>query len=101
MKAVILCGGYATRLYPLTLDKPKALLPIKGRPILDHIVGNIPTSIEDITVVSNGRFYNDFLNWSRNYAERVHVINDGSNGNETRLGGIGDLELAIRERKID
>ena len=28
MKALILAAGYATRLYPLTIDRPKALLPI-------------------------------------------------------------------------
>ncbi|OGM02931.1 hypothetical protein A3K72_04270 [Candidatus Woesearchaeota archaeon RBG_13_36_6] len=35
--AVILAGGLGTRLRPLTLKKPKALLPLQGKPIVEHI----------------------------------------------------------------
>ena len=38
MKALILAAGYATRLYPLTIDRPKALLPIAGKAMLDYLV---------------------------------------------------------------
>jgi len=41
MKGIILAAGYATRLYPLTKDRPKALLPVSGRPILDYIVAEM------------------------------------------------------------
>ncbi len=38
MKAIVLTGGFATRLRPLTLTKPKSLLPILGKPLLDWIL---------------------------------------------------------------
>ncbi|MBQ4086333.1 MAG: NDP-sugar synthase, partial [Clostridia bacterium] len=41
MKAIILAAGYATRLYPLTKNTPKALLPIAGRPMLDWFYDNL------------------------------------------------------------
>jgi len=101
MKVIILCAGYATRMYPLTENRSKSLLPVGDRPILDHIIEKIPLDLEKIIVISNDRFYRDFLNWSLNYGERVKVLNDKSKSNETRLGGIGDLWLAIEEEKID
>ncbi len=36
MKAIVLAGGYGTRLYPLTLRTPKPLLPLAGKPVLQH-----------------------------------------------------------------
>ena len=41
MKAIILAAGYATRLYPLTENFPKALLTVGGRPLLNHIVAQL------------------------------------------------------------
>ena len=38
MKALILCAGYATRLYPLTKDFPKHLLKIAGKPMLNYTI---------------------------------------------------------------
>ncbi|MDI6637462.1 MAG: mannose-1-phosphate guanyltransferase [Bacillota bacterium] len=38
MKAVVMAGGKGTRLRPLTCDKPKPMVPVVGRPILEHIV---------------------------------------------------------------
>ena len=38
MKCILLCAGYATRLFPLTENFPKALLDIEdGKPLLDYI----------------------------------------------------------------
>lgn len=44
MKAVVLTGGFATRLRPLTLTRPKPLLPILGKPLLDWILESLARS---------------------------------------------------------
>jgi glucose-1-phosphate cytidylyltransferase len=38
MQTVVLCGGMGTRAYPHTTQTPKALLPVNGRPILEHVL---------------------------------------------------------------
>jgi len=52
MKCLILAGGFGTRLYPLTLNKAKALLEYRGKPLLTHIVDKVPQAM-DILVSSN------------------------------------------------
>ncbi|MBI1998861.1 MAG: nucleotidyltransferase family protein [Parcubacteria group bacterium] len=51
MKAIILAAGEGTRMRPLTLEMPKPLLPINGRPILDHIFKALPGEITEAVVV--------------------------------------------------
>jgi len=38
MKAVVMAGGHGTRLRPLTSNQPKPMLPIVGRPMMEHIL---------------------------------------------------------------
>ena len=39
MRAVVLVGGFGTRLRPLTLHTPKQMLPVVGRPMIERVVG--------------------------------------------------------------
>ena len=41
MYAIVLAGGYAKRLWPLTIDKPKALLLVAGKPVIEYIIEKI------------------------------------------------------------
>ena len=66
MKCVLLAAGYATRLYPLTLNLPKSLLPVAGRTILDRILEKVDAvdAVDEVILVSNSRFaaqFGDFL----------------------------------------
>ena len=119
MVAIILAAGYATRLYPITLDTPKALLKIGGKTMLDHILDKIGEldDVERIVIVSNDKFYNHFAEWKTNRAkmrragagghlsggkdEEIIVINDGTTSEQTRLGAIGDIRFAIKKLSID
>jgi glucose-1-phosphate thymidylyltransferase len=58
MKAVIPAAGIGTRLRPHTLNKPKALLPVAGKPILAHIVDDLAAAGIDGFVIIVG-FYGD------------------------------------------
>jgi NDP-sugar pyrophosphorylase family protein len=52
LRAVLLAAGEGTRMRPLTLRRPKALVPVAGRPMIEHIVaGLVAAEIEQICLV--------------------------------------------------
>jgi glucose-1-phosphate thymidylyltransferase len=102
VKAVILAAGYATRLYPLTLDRPKHLLEVGSRPILELLLERLPlVELDAIYVVTNAKFAQRFQDWAPGYRENVVVVDDGTSTEEDRLGAIGDLALVIEREQID
>ena len=104
MKAILLVAGYATRLYPLTKDRPKALLSVGGMPLLDHILRGVNAigEVDEIHVVSNDKFYPQFRAWADAHGDaRLRVHNDGTREDGARLGAIGDIAFALRQGNID
>lgn len=102
MKAIILCAGYATRLYPLTKDIPKPLLEVDGMTILDHIMLRMSflAEIDEVCVITNDRFYPHFSAWERKVSYdglRTVVVNDETTSNDDRLGSIGDINFALNK----
>lgn len=103
MIAIFLCAGYGTRLYPLTRNQPKPLLPIGGRPILDHLLEKVEKSqaIDKVFVVTNNRFYTNFKRWSEKKTSLpIEIVNDGTQNEETRRGAVGDLAFTLRNFRI-
>ena len=102
MKALLLAAGYATRLYPLTLDRPKALLPVGSRPIIDYILQNIRQvkEIDEVFVVTNHKFFSHFADWARirDSLIDIKIIDDGTVSNDDRLGAIGDINFVVRQQ---
>jgi glucose-1-phosphate thymidylyltransferase len=107
LKLIVLGAGYATRLYPLTLNQPKPLLAIAGKPMIEHVLDNLTPirDIDHIYVVTNAKFVEHFRRWADGYqAEQgrpaVTIINDHSTDDSNKLGAIGDLSLVLNEGQI-
>ncbi len=104
MKTIILAAGYGTRLYPLTLNKPKALLEVGGKNILERVLDSVFTIEEcsDIYIISNEKFYNTFDSWVKEspFQKKIKVLNDGTTSNEDRLGAIGDINFVLEKTGI-
>lgn len=103
MKCLILAAGYATRLYPLTENFPKPLLKVGEKTILDWLVDDIHTSglVDEYVVISNHKFAQHFEEWAKTKNQKITVVDDGTDTNETRLGAVKDIQFAIDTLKLD
>lgn len=119
MKCLILAAGYATRLYPLTENFPKPLLKVGDKAILDWLIDDLEQTglIDEYIVVTNHKFADIFREWAENrskdkgqrkatsdlrpqtsdrsWRKPITIVDDGTSSNETRLGAVKDIELAI------
>jgi glucose-1-phosphate thymidylyltransferase len=99
MKALLLAGGYATRLRPLTDRVAKPLLPIGGRPMIDWILDRVrAVPVEEVQLVTNSVHAPAFAEWGAQAGVAVH--DDGTRSNETRLGAIGDIQFAVEQGRL-
>ena len=107
MNVLILAAGYATRLYPLTLNKAKPLLTVGSKPIIEWLVDNLAgiPALETIYIVTNDKFSADFQAWSQAYQKRhpefrFKVVNDGSTSDGDKLGAIGDIDFVVTHENL-
>jgi glucose-1-phosphate thymidylyltransferase len=107
MNALILAAGYATRLYPLTLDKAKPLLEVGGKPIIEWALDNLVSvpELDTVYIVTNNKFATDFQSWANVYQDRhpgtrIKIINDGSTSDDDKLGAIGDINLVLTRENL-
>jgi glucose-1-phosphate thymidylyltransferase len=103
MIAIILAGGYAKRLRPLTTNKPKALLPISGKPLLDYVVEKLTVldpPMSRIILSTNLRFQSQFEKWLENSGYcHMELMPERSSKEEEKLGAVRALANIIE--KID
>ena len=94
---ILLAGGYGTRLYPMTKDRPKALLALGRQVILEPLLealDEVPGR-EQTILVTNHRFFPQVSGWQQASGRAIDLIDNGTETNETRLGAIRDLRLAL------
>jgi glucose-1-phosphate thymidylyltransferase len=109
MKLIVLGAGYATRLYPLTLNQPKPLLEVAGKPMMEHVLDNLARvpEINRVIVVTNAKFVGHFERWAQTYraarasAPDFQIVNDHSTDDSNKLGAIGDLNLVLTQEGMD
>ncbi|MCQ9207827.1 MAG: sugar phosphate nucleotidyltransferase [Omnitrophica bacterium] len=91
-------------MYPLTLDRPKPLLPVAGKPTLEYIVERIEEieEIDQVFVVTNEKFFKQFADWQKKFSARktIKILNDKTSSEQERLGAIGDMDLVIKKERI-
>jgi glucose-1-phosphate thymidylyltransferase len=106
MIAVLLCAGFAVRMYPLTRNFPKPLLSIADRPVIDYLMDQLLDlkDLRAIHVITNARFHDHFDSWRQTWLPgladqgiALEIHNDGATADENRLGACADLQFGFRQ----
>lgn len=104
MQVIILAGGYGTRLHPLTLNAPKPMVPVGGRPIVDYLIEKLDAigGFSQIFIVTNQKFSHVFDLWKHEKKrDDIVIINDGTTAPGNRLGSLGDIQFVIDNNTIN
>lgn len=94
MRAILLMGGYGTRLQPLTLRTPKCLLPVGGKPLLVHLLELLGSSgIRDVVISLNATQTKaqEYLGDGRRWGVSLRYVYEETKSNADKLGSVGAI----------
>jgi len=104
MKAVVLAGGYATRLWPITKHRPKMFLPVGDSTVIDEIFADLEGDdrIEEVFVSTNERFAEDFREYlaDSDFEKPTLTVEDTSEEDE-KFGVVGALAQLVDRENVD
>jgi len=105
MKVVIFAAGYGTRLYPLTKNKAKPLLPIGKKLIIDYIIEKISEikKVNKFFVTINKKFEKGFRDWRKGHflEDKIKFFVNNSEGVHHEVSPLNDLASLLEKEKID
>jgi len=103
MDAIILAGGFAKRMWPLTKNKPKQLLNLAGKPMLGYVIKSLNNLDFDRIIVSVNRFFapqfQEYLD-SNVRAKNVELFVEDSDSEDQKLGALGALNLLFKSKNL-
>ncbi len=90
-QAIILCGGEGTRLRPITYEIPKPMIPINGKPLLEHIIDGLREGGIDEIILAVGYKHEKIIS---HFGEKWNGVKIKYIIEKTPLGDGGCLHLA-------
>ncbi|QLG26429.1 NDP-sugar synthase [Halorarum halophilum] len=104
MKAVVLAGGFATRLWPITRHRPKMFLPVGEGTVIDQIFSDLEADdrVDEVFVSTNERFAEQFEEYlaDSGFEKPKLSIEDTSEESE-KFGVIGALAQLVDREGVD
>jgi len=104
MKAIVLAGGYATRLWPITRNRPKMFLPVGEGTVIDDVFADLEADdrVDEVYVSTNERFADDFREYiSDSEFEKPVVSVEETVDEDEKFGVVGALAQLIDREHID
>ena len=104
MKAVVLAGGYATRLWPITKNRPKMLLPVGETTVVDRIFRELEDDdrIEEVYVSTNERFADEFESHiADSDFEKPRLSVEDTSEESEKFGVVGALGQLVDRESVD
>lgn len=100
MIGIILAGGFAKRMKPLTYSKP--LLPIGDKPCIEHICNKLSEIdyLEKIYITTNKNFEEDYTEWlsSSSLDNRFELVIERSKTEKEKIGALGAIVSLINQK---
>ena len=104
MKAVVLAGGYATRLWPITRHRPKMFLPVGEGTVIDQIFADLEADdrIDEVFVSTNERFAEQFERYLADSAFEKPTLSIEDTAEESeKFGVVGALAQLVDREGVD
>ena len=104
MKAVVLAGGYATRLWPITEHRPKMFLPVGENTVIDEIFEDFEADdrVDEVFVSTNERFADTFEEYlSESPFEKPTLSVEETVAEDEKFGVVGALEQLVDREGVD
>jgi len=101
MKAIVLAGGHATRLWPVTKNRAKPLLPLGEKPIIDYIIEDL-SEMDEVLISTNEKFAGDFRDYAEEFdRDNVRVVVEEQGSEEEKPGTIGAILKILDQEGLD
>ncbi|SDZ81303.1 glucose-1-phosphate thymidylyltransferase [Haloplanus vescus] len=104
MKAIVLAGGYATRLWPITKHRPKMFLPVGESTVIDTVFEDLEADdrISEVYVSTNERFADEFATYLDDSGfEKPTLSVEDTRGEDEKFGVVGALAQLIDRENVD
>ncbi len=104
MKAVVLAGGYATRMWPITKHRPKMFLPVGESTVVDRIFAELEGDdrISEVYVSTNERFAPEFeAHLAESEFEKPRLSVEETSEEDEKFGVVGALAQLLEREGVD
>ncbi|OLS12098.1 MAG: Nucleoside-diphosphate-sugar pyrophosphorylase family protein [Promethearchaeota archaeon CR_4] len=104
MKVLILAGGFAKRMWPLTENRAKALLPLDGKPVIEHIINKIEpiNFLKQVFISTNKKFEVDFKEYifHSQTNKKLELVVEPHRREDEKLGAIGGMNFFLEKQNV-